>query len=262
MSGLEAHLLARRAAGRKLLVPYVTGGLGDDWGETIEAVAAAGADAIEVGVPFSDPVMDGPVIQRASAQALASGATPDAVLARMARLDLDVPVATMQYYNTVFRAGHQRWASLLAEAGVAGAIVPDLPYVESEPWRVAATGAGVETILFGTPLTPDDELVTITAAARGFVYGVGLLGVTGERAELSEMATEVAARIKAVTDRPVLVGIGVSTPEQAAEVATVADGVIVGTAVVRRMLEGAGPEGVAAFVADLRAALDEVPVTG
>ncbi|MEO1065231.1 MAG: tryptophan synthase subunit alpha [Actinomycetota bacterium] len=258
MIGLEAHLRQRRDAGRKLLVPYVTGGLGDDWGETIEALAHAGADAIEVGVPFSDPVMDGPVIQEASAKALAAGTNPDTVFDRVADLDLDVPLVTMQYYNTVFRAGHERYAARLAGAGISGAIVPDLPFLESGPWRDAAASAGLDAVLFGTPLTHDDELAEIVDAARGFVYGVGLLGVTGERAALSDTATEVAGRLKAVTDRPVLIGIGVSTPEQAAEVAGVADGVIVGTAVVRRMLEGEGPEGVAAFVAELRAAIDEV----
>ncbi|MEM8903545.1 MAG: tryptophan synthase subunit alpha [Actinomycetota bacterium] len=258
MMALEAHLRERRDAGRKLLVPYVTGGLGDAWGETIEALAQAGADAIEVGVPFSDPVMDGPVIQQASAEALAAGATPDTVFDRVAQLDLDVPLVTMQYYNTVFRAGHERYAARLRGAGISGAIVPDLPFLESGPWRAAAVAEGLDTVLFGTPLTDDDELDELVEAASGFVYGVGLLGVTGERATLSETATEVAARLKSVTDRPVLIGIGVSTPEQASEVASVADGVIVGTAVVRRMLEGAGPDGVASFVADLRAALDDV----
>ncbi len=250
--GLEKTLRARRDAGRKLLVPYVTGGLGDDWAETIEACAAAGADAVEIGVPFSDPVMDGPVIQRGTAEALRAGATPESVLARVATLDVDIPLAVMLYYNTVYHYGHERFAARLVAAGVAGAIVPDLPFCESEPWRSAATDAGVETVLFGTPLTPDDDLVEICAAARGFVYGVGVLGVTGERASLADTATEVAGRLKAVTDTPVLVGIGVSNAEQAAEIAAVADGVIVGTAVVRRMLEGAGPDGVAAFVAELR----------
>lgn len=258
MIGLETRLRERRDQGRKLLVPYVTGGLGDDWGETIEALAQAGADAVEIGVPFSDPVMDGPVIQQASAQALAAGTNPDTVFDRVARLDLDVPLVTMQYYNTVFRAGHERYAARLADAGISGAIVPDLPYIESAPWRAAAAATGIDAVLFGTPLAEDDELAEIVDAARGFIYGVGLLGVTGERESLSDTATEVASRLKAVTDRPVLIGIGVSTPEQAAEVASVADGVIVGTAVVRRMLEGAGPEGVAAFVAELRAALDDV----
>lgn len=254
---LEEHLRARRASGRKLLVPYVTGGL-PHWKETVEAVAAAGADAIEIGVPFSDPVMDGPVIQRASAQALADGTTPDSVLAGAAELDIDVPVATMQYYNTVFRYGHERFASRLAECGVAGAITPDLPFCESAGWRAAAADAGIDTILFGTPTSSDEDLTEITAAARGFVYAVGLLGVTGERDTLAGTATEIAARCLAVTDRPVLVGIGVSNGEQAAEVAAVADGVIVGTAVVRRMLDGAGPDGVAEFVASLRDALDGV----
>ena len=163
MMALEAHLRERRDAGRKLLVPYVTGGLGDAWGETIEALAQAGADAIEVGVPFSDPVMDGPVIQQASAEALAAGATPDTVFDRVAQLDLDVPLVTMQYYNTVFRAGHERYAARLRGAGISGAIVPDLPFLESGPWRAAAVAEGLDTVLFGTPLADDAALAALTA---------------------------------------------------------------------------------------------------
>ncbi|HYZ99144.1 MAG TPA: tryptophan synthase subunit alpha [Acidimicrobiales bacterium] len=253
---LEDRLRAGRNAGRKLLVPYVTGGL-PGWERVVEAVADAGADAIEVGIPFSDPVMDGPTIQAASERALAAGATPFGIVGGLGRLEVGgVPLVVMTYYNPVHRAGPRRFAAWLADAGVAGAIVPDLPLEEVGDWATAADDAGVETILLAAPTASDERLAGICARSRGWVYGVGLLGVTGERDELRRSALEIAARLKAVTDRPVLVGVGVSTPEQAAGVAAVADGVIVGSALVRRLLDGGGPEAAAAFVGELRAGLD------
>jgi tryptophan synthase alpha chain len=253
---LEAHLRASRGAGRKLLVPYVTGGF-PGWDRTVEACAAAGADAIEVGIPFSDPVMDGPTIQEASERALADGATPQGIVGAMHGLDAGgVPLVVMTYYNTVHRYGHERFAASLSEGGVAGAIVPDLPLEEVGPWATAADAAGVETILLAAPTGSDERLARICARSRGWVYGVGLLGVTGEREALARSALEIARRLKAVTDKPVLVGIGVSNAAQAAEVTEVADGVIVGSALVRRLLDGGGPDAAGAFVAELRAGLD------
>jgi tryptophan synthase alpha chain len=253
---IESALRAKRDAGRKLLVPYVTGGLGADWLDTVRAVADAGADAVEVGLPFSDPVMDGPVIQEASERALRSGATPQSVLGALRGHDAGVPLAVMTYYNICFRMGHERFAAALAEAGVAGAILPDLPLEEVGPWAAVADDAGVETVMLGAPTAPDERLPRICARARGFVYAVGLLGVTGERAELAASATVIAGRLKAVTDKPVLIGVGVSNAEQAVEACRVADGVVIGTSVVRRMLEGEGPAGVGAYVAEVRKALD------
>jgi len=249
-------LRTRRDAGRKLLVPYVTGGLGPDWLDVVRAVTAAGADAVEVGIPFSDPIMDGPVIQEASALALAGGATPGGLVAELARADVGVPLVVMTYYNLVFRAGHRRFARSLAEAGVAGAIVPDLPLEELGDWARAADDAGVATILLAAPTTPDDRLVALCARSRGWIYGVGLMGVTGERTTLASSTALMGSRLKAVTDLPVLIGVGVSTADQAVEAAASADGVIVGSALVRRLLEGAGPDGAAAFVGELRTALD------
>jgi tryptophan synthase alpha chain len=254
---IEAALRAGRDAGRKLLVPYLTGGLGDDWVRVVEAVAAAGADAVEIGIPFSDPVMDGPIIQEASQQALASGATPGTILAAVAEADVDIPLVVMTYYNIVFRAGHHRFARSLADQGVSGAIVPDLPLIELDGWGDAADEAGVETILLVAPNTPDATVADICRRSRGWIYGVAVMGVTGERASLASTATDLGRRLKAATDKPVLLGVGVGTPEQAAEAVTDADGVIVGSALVRRLLEGAGPDGAAAFVAELRAGLDQ-----
>ncbi|MBN2621726.1 MAG: tryptophan synthase subunit alpha [Acidimicrobiales bacterium] len=257
MGPLEARLRATRDAGRKLLVPYVTGGF-PDWERTVEACALAGADAIEVGIPFSDPVIDGPTVQEASERALAAGATPRDIVGAIAGLDTGgVPLVVMTYYNIIHRYGHERFASSLVEANVAATIVPDLPLEEVGPWAAAADAAGVETVLLAAPTASDERLARICARSRGFVYGVGLLGVTGERAVLARSALDIARRLKAVTDTPVLVGIGVSNAAQAAEVATVADGAIVGSAVVRRLLDGEGPAGVGEFVAGLRRGLDD-----
>jgi tryptophan synthase alpha chain len=253
---LEAVLRAGRDRGRKLLVPYLTGGLDDDWLEVMAAVGAAGADAIEIGIPFSDPVMDGPVIQEASERALARGATPVSILDALRNVDAGVPLAVMTYHNIVFRTGLERFARSLVDAGVAAAILPDLPLEEVGPWAEVADATGVETVMLAAPTAPDDRLPQVCARARGFVYGVGLLGVTGERAALADSAKVMAKRLKAVTDVPVLVGVGVSTAEQAAEVCQEADGVVIGSALVRRLLEGAGPEGAAAFIAEVRSALD------
>jgi tryptophan synthase alpha chain len=254
---LEQHLRTARATGRKLLVPYVTGGLGTDWLPTVEAIAEAGADAIEIGIPFSDPMMDGPIIQEASVRALTAGATPQSILTELAKADVgEVPLAVMTYYNIVARTGHKRMASLFAEAGVTGAIVPDLPVDELGTWKAEAETAGVETILLAAPTTPADRLVRIAVTGRGFLYAVGLMGVTGERTDLAESAVTIAVRCKEITDLPVLVGIGITTPEQAVEVSTVADGVVVGSTIVRRLLDGEGPDGVAKLVRTFREALD------
>ena len=252
---LEAALRNRRSRGGKALVPYLTGGLGD-WQGALAAAADAGADAVEVGIPFSDPVMDGPVIQEANDRALAAGITPLGVLDALGRLDIGIPLAVMTYYNIAFRFGLERFASVLAEQGVAAAILPDLPLEEAGPWTEAADAAGVETVLLAAPTASDERLGRICARARGFVYGVGLLGVTGVRDELAASAVVMAKRLKQMTDVPVLVGVGVGTPEQAQEVCQVADGAVVGSAVVRRMLDEGGPMAVGELIGQFRQALD------
>jgi len=255
---LEERLRARRAEGCKLLVPYVTGGLGSSWLDVVRAIAAAGADAIEVGIPFSDPVMDGLTIQEASRRALDLGATPAGVIQDAATLDVDVPLVVMTYTNPVGHMGYRRFAAALSGAGIAGAILPDLPLDELDGWADAADAHGVETVLLAAPTTPDDRLVAICERSRGFVYGVSLLGVTGQRASLASQAGEMGRRLKAVTDMPVLLGIGISNAEQAVEAARYGDGVIVGSALVARLLQGGGPDAAHEFVAELRAALDAV----
>lgn len=252
----EAQLRAARSEGRKLLVPYVTGGLGADWCEIVRAAAAAGADAIEIGIPFSDPVMDGPTIQQASDRALRSGATPQSVLDSLRTIDAGVPLAVMTYANIVFHAGWERFASQLHEANVAAAILPDLPLDEAGDWCSAADAHSVETVLLAAPTAPDERLPRICERSRGFVYAVGLLGVTGARESLAASALVIARRLKLVTDKPLLVGVGIGSPAQAVEVCASADGVVIGSVVVQRMLEGGGPEGVAALVREYRTALD------
>jgi tryptophan synthase alpha chain len=253
---LESSLRSARDRGRKLLVPYVTGGLGAHWLDVVRAVAAAGADAIEVGIPFSDPIMDGKTIQEASERALDLGATPIGVITQLGDLDIDVPVAIMTYYNLVARLGNERCAAALAESGVDGAIVPDLPLDELDGWGDAADAADVETVLLAAPTTTDERLQAICARSHGFVYGVSLLGVTGEREALASHAEAMGKRLKATTDKPALLGVGISTPVQAVQAAAAADGVVVGSALVRRLLDGGGPEEAATFVGQLRAALD------
>ena len=253
---LETHLRQRRAAGAKLLVPYVTGGLGSRWMEVLQAMAAAGADAVEVGIPFSDPVMDGPTIQAASQRALDLGATPSGILGALVGADVHVPLIAMTYYNVVFRSGHRRFASSLVNSGVAGAIVPDVPLEELGPWASAATAEGVETVLLASPVTPDARLPAICERSHGFVYGVSVMGITGERQSLAASAGVMAKRLKAHTDKPVLLGFGVSTPAHAVEACAEADGVIVASALMRRLLDGASPDEIGAMVGEFRAALD------
>jgi tryptophan synthase alpha chain len=252
---LETDLRARRDAGAKLLVPYVTGGL-PGWTDMVRAVVEGGADAVEIGIPFSDPIMDGPVIQRASERALAAGATPAAIVTEAADLDVPVPLAVMSYCNPILHMGYERFAASLTASGIDGAIVPDLPLDEITPWAEAADAAGVETVLLAAPTTTHARLRAICARSRGFVYGISLLGVTGERAELADQAEVMGKRLKAETDKPVLLGIGISTAEQAVTASAYADGVIIGSAIMRRILDGEAASGIGTFVAGVRAGLD------
>jgi len=253
---LESHLRAVRGGGRKALVTYMTGGLCDDWPDLVRAMVDAGADVVEIGIPFSDPMMDGPTIQQASQTALDRGTTPVSVLAETRRLDVGVPLVAMTYYNLAFHAGHERFAAMLADGGIAGAILADLPLEEAGPWCGAADAAGVETVMLAAPTAPPERLPSICERARGFVYGVGLVGITGERAALAASARVMARRLKAVTDKPVIIGVGVSSPEQAAEVCEDADGAVVASAILRRLLDGGGIDEVSRFVGELRRGLD------
>ena len=255
-TALETHLRRERDRGRKLLVPYVTGGLGSDWVEVVRAFAAAGADAIEVGIPFSDPVMDGPTIQEASEVALDQGANLGAIFTALRDVDAGVPLVAMTYVNLVFHAGYERFAAEALAAQVAGVILPDLPIEEVGEWQPHGDAVGLATVQLASPLTPDDRLAVLCARSQGFVYGVNLLGVTGERAELAGSSTVLAKRLKATTDLPVVMGFGITTPDQAVAAAAHADGVVVASALMRERLDGASPEQLGDRVATFRSALD------
>jgi tryptophan synthase alpha chain len=235
---LEAELRDRRAAGRPLLVPYVTGGLGSGWLDVVRAVADAGADAIEIGIPFSDPVMDGGVIQEASAEALRRGVRPTDVLGMIRDAAIGVPVAVMTYVNPVYRHGIDHFLDDVAAAGVAGLIVPDLPVDESAGLEGAAAARGVDAVLLAAPGSTAARLGEIGRRSRGFVYCVGTYGVTGARGHLDAAATGLVEALRPHTDLPLLLGVGIGSPEQAAEACTFADGVVVGSVLMARALAG------------------------
>lgn len=254
-SRLEAALAA---AGRPLLVPYLTGGVTADWTDYLLAYQQSGADAIEVGLPFSDPMLDGTTIQQASDQALARGATVSSTLADLAaiRERVTVPIVVMTYANLVLRSAG--FCRRLAAAGVSGLIVPDLPVDELGGMSTEAAAAGVDLVLLVAPSTTPERLREICERSRGYVYAVSVMGTTGERTALAASAAELAARVKAVTSKPVLIGFGISTPAHAAEAGRAGDGVIVASALMRRVLDGATPAEVGTGVAAMREAM-EVP---
>src|SRR5688572_27220037 len=220
-------------------MPYLMGGFPD--AETsrgvIEAYADAGADLIELGVPFSDPLADGPVIHAAATKALAAGATFDAVLEAGRAVAERVPVVPMVYANMVLARGAERYAAELADAGMAGTIVPDLPPEEAEEVRSALDGQGLALIPLIAPTTPAVRRTEICGDATGFIYVVSDTRTTGERDRLPEELGELVRAVQADASVPAAVGFGIGTPEQAAEVGAVADGVIVGSRLVREVAE-------------------------
>ena len=242
----------RRAA----LMPYLMGGFPDVEASRAvgEACIDAGADLLELGIPFSDPLSDGPVIHAAATKALAAGATLDGVLGVCETLAARVPVVLMVYANSVLARGVEAFAERAAAAGAAGLIVPDLPHDEASGLRAVCDERGLALIALVAPNTPQDRLASIGADARGFVYAVSLTGTTGERSALSPELGEMVERVKTAASVPVAVGFGISTGEQARAVAEVADGVIVGSRIVRAAGEG-GPDAVSAAVGELAAAL-------
>jgi tryptophan synthase alpha chain len=256
MGNLETHLRTRRDAGRALLMPYLTGGITPDWVDYLRAFADAGADAIEVGLPLSDPSLDGATIQRACHVALSRGANVRGILAALTGLELGVPLVASTYQNLVLHHGPEAFCGALRTAGIDGLIVADLPLEEIDEVERAAAAAGVDLALLASPATPPRRLAEIARRSRGFVYAVSLMGTTGERGSLSASATTLAAHLARSTDRPVLLGFGISTPDQAAQATRDADGVVVGAALMRRILDGASPAQVGAYLAAMRQALD------
>lgn len=253
---LEARTRQVRDSGGKLLAPFVTGGITDGWTELLHASEEAGADVIEIGLPFSDPTLDGPTVQRASDQALRRGITVEKILREVADLDLSVPLVAMTYANLVFSNGAEEFCRALGESGIVGLIIPDLPVDEVGSLSEVADAHGVDLVLLASPVTPPNRQQVIVERSRGFVYAVSLMGTTGEQRELADSGRELATSLRRRTDLPVLVGFGVSSPHHAATAAQYADGVVVGSALMRKVLDGAGPEELGASVASLRAALD------
>jgi tryptophan synthase alpha chain len=256
---LESRLAEARAQGRAALVTFGVAGYPDrDTAlAAFRAMAAAGADVLEVGPPYSDPLIDGPVIQQAVQAALDRGCRLDDVLAMVGELTADPavpPVVLLLYYNLIAHRGPERFAAQAAAAGACGVVVPDLPPEEAGEWLAAANRFGIAPVFLAAPTSTDARLDAVARAGRGFVYVQATLGVTGLRASLAAGVDELVGRVRTHTDRPVCVGIGVSNAEQAATVARFADGVIVGSALVRRLgLDGV--EGVRALTAELASAV-------
>jgi tryptophan synthase alpha chain len=241
---------------RAALMPYLMGGYPslEESREIGLACADAGADLVELGVPFSDPLADGPVIHAAGTEALRAGTTPLWVLEVCAGLSERMPVVLMAYANLLL--GHAGFVEKAAAAGAAGLIVPDLPHDEAGPLREQCDLLGLALVPLAAPTTTDERMAEIGADARGFVYTVSLSGTTGERNELPRELSQTVERVRAATDVPVAVGFGISTPEQARAVGDLADGVIVGSRLVRAAGEG-GADAVGELVRGLATALAE-----
>ena len=241
-----------RSEGRAALMPYMMGGFPDRESSfaVADAYAEAGADLVELGVPFSDPLADGPVIHAAATTALAAGTTLEDTLEVCARIAPRVPVVPMTYANMVLARGAGEFARLLADAEAAGAIVPDLPPEEADDIATALRAAGLALVPLVAPTTPPDRLRTISAAAEGFVYVVSDTRVTGERDELPAHLAELVEAVRVASPVPVAVGFGIGTPEQAAAVGAIADGVIIGSRLVRAVAESSDPTEAARAVSE------------
>jgi len=264
LARLEAVFAANRAAGRRALAPFVTAGDPDPDTSVavLEAIAAAGASLCELGVPYSDPIADGPVIQASYTRALAAGITLEGVfaIARRAADRVAMPILAMASYSLVFRRGIDRFVADALAAGLAGLVVPDLPVEESTDLESACGGAGLALVRLVTPTTPPERAAAIARRSTGFLYCVSVAGVTGARTALPEGLLDRVRWLRTQTSVPILVGFGIAAPEQVQAVAREADGVIVGSALVRRLAESAGqPAGgrvadVGRFVGELAAA--------
>jgi tryptophan synthase alpha chain len=250
---------AVRSQGRAALLPYLTAGLPDaDTSVALfEAMAAAGADGFEIGIPYSDPLMDGPVIAEAGARSIAAGTTLATAfdITRRVAASIDKPILLMTYTNPVLHHGIEAFARGARASGASGIIVADLPVEESAPFLEATRRAGLGMALFAAPTTSEARLGMIAAARPAFIYGVASLGVTGERASLSDRGRVLADRIRSITNVPLVMGVGISTPTQAAAAAVNADGIIVGSALVRRVLDAQNPASAVAAVGDAVRAL-------
>jgi len=260
MSRIAAVFEHLRAASRTALMPFVVAGDPDlaTTAEALGAVERAGADIVELGVPFSDPVADGPVNQRASQRALANGVALRDVLALVGRTRPGVPVVLLSYYNLVVQYGVGRFCEDASRQGVAGIVIPDLPADEADDLIAAARPVGLDTIFLLAPTSTEARIRLVAERSTGFIYCVSVTGVTGARDTLPQDLRALAGRIKHMTALPVCVGFGVSNADQARRVAEVADGVIVGSALVSLLEQPGGRiERLTRFVQELRSALDQ-----
>ncbi len=238
-SAITEALTKAGSEGRCAFVPYLTAGFPDQAAceEILLALASAGSDVIEVGLPFSDPLADGPTIQASSRQALDNGTDVSQVFRIVERVHAKTscPLVIMTYYNPVLRRGHGKFAAMAAQAGISGVIVPDLPPEEAAGWMEACGANGLDTIFLVAPTTPVDRVGMIGSVSKGFVYYVSMTGVTGGAVAISEDMLAGIRRVKEHSDLPVAIGFGISTPQQARPVAGIADGVIVGSALIREI---------------------------
>jgi tryptophan synthase alpha chain len=256
MTRIDATFARLREQGRKAFVAYVMAGDPDaeTAAEVVLGLPGAGVDVIELGLPFTDPMADGPTIQLAGQRALAGGMTLDGTLDLVRRLrerDQDTPVVLMGYYNPIYAKGVDRFLAEAGEAGVDGLIVVDLPPEEDEELCIPAQAAGMNFIRLATPTTDDARLPAVMRNTSGFVYYVSITGITGAGAASAEAVAPEVARIKAACDLPVIVGFGIKTPEAARDIAAVADGCVVGSAIVERIGRGDTPADVLAYVRTL-----------
>ncbi|KAI5080758.1 hypothetical protein GOP47_0003941 [Adiantum capillus-veneris] len=242
-----------KSAGKVALIPYITAG-DPSLSTTAEALVEldkTGADILELGVPYSDPLADGPVIQAAATRALRNGTTLEAVLEMLKEVipRLTAPIVLFTYYNPILKRGIENFLQSIKAVGVTGLLVPDLPLEETDALRRLSTHYGLELVLLTTPTTPKERMLEISQASQGFVYLVSLTGVTGARVQVSSRVESLLQDLKQVTDKPVAVGFGISTPEHAIQVAQWgADGVIVGSAMVKLLGDATSPhEGIAAI---------------
>ncbi|MBP9002015.1 MAG: tryptophan synthase subunit alpha [Candidatus Hydrogenedentes bacterium] len=247
MNRIERRLSALAGEKKTAFVPFLMAGDPDfSWSERIVCLLdRAGADIIEYGVPFSDPVGDGPVIQEAAQRALSGGATLAGVLesVKHVRERSDVPLMLFSYLNPILAYGVERFARDAAAAGVDGVLCVDMPPDEANEYKQALDSTGLRAIFLAAPTTTDERLTLIGQQSTGFVYYISRLGVTGERAALEQDLAASVAKVKRLTGKPVCVGFGISTPEQAASVAGMADGVVIGSALVRLIHEREGTSG-------------------
>ena len=248
-----------KSKNRKALMPYVTIGYPSVEAtlQIVPALAECGADIIELGIPFSDPLADGPTIQQASFEALGQGVTPEVCLdiARKLRQRVGIPLVFMGYYNPVFHYGPERFCVACAEAGIDGLIIPDLPPEEALELEASSKKHGIDVIYLLAPTSDDRRIELVARRSSGFIYLVSLTGVTGARCDLPAELEEFVTRVRQKTKKPLCMGFGISTPEQAKRVASVADGIIIGSRVIQLIKEDASLEKLKTFIKSLREAI-------